>query len=55
MSSNNAQAQAREHDRAVRRAERERARRVARDEAAERKRAAITRSRTCRTRGAAFN
>ena len=40
MSSNNAQAQAREHDRAVRRAERERARRVARDEAAERKRAA---------------
>ena len=40
MSSNNAQAQAREHGRAVRRAERERARRVARDEAAERKRAA---------------
>ena len=42
MSSNNAQAQAREHDRAVRRAERERARRVARDAAAERKRAATS-------------
>ena len=40
MSSNNAQAQAREHDRAVRRAERERAKRIARDEAAERRRAA---------------
>ena len=40
MSSNNAQAQAREHDRAVRRAERERTKRIARDEAAERRRAA---------------
>lgn len=40
MSSNNARAQAREHDRAVRGAERERARRIARDEAAERRRAA---------------
>ena len=40
MNGNNAQAQAREHDRAVRRAERERAKRIARDEAAERRRAA---------------
>ena len=53
MSSNNAQAQAREHDRAVRRAERERAKRIARDEAAERRRAARSGFANVSNRGAA--
>ena len=53
MSSNNAQAQAREHGRAVRRAERERAKRIARDEAAERRRAARSGFANVSNRGAA--